>query len=216
MLTHDREQLHSSVESDWRTPPALYAALDRIFDFDIDAAASFGSSLERNWLGPGGLRPNALDVPTWYHLPCTDGDDDYWEAETFYANPPYSKQKYHETHDPSYLVSSWAEKCFQESLKGCTIVGLFPYAVQTDWFRRWVYGHLLDPEKVLANVGSADVGWGGHAADAVWKFPHRINFLRPDGSPAANAAVNHCVIVWRPPCGFVGHFVPTERYWTWK
>jgi len=211
MLEHDRQVLHGSTESDWRTPKELFAALDAIFEFDIDAAANEQNTLCSVWFGPGGRYPDALKQPYWMVGIADDQGGGYNDAQTVFVNPPYSKAAYRATKDPAYLVAAWAEKCYQESLKGLTIVGLFPYAVQTGWFRQWVYGQLFDP----ANVDSDDWGWSGHAADAIWKFPHRINFVRPDGTAAANAAINHCLCIWRPT-RFVGPFQPAERYFTYR
>jgi len=44
----------------WRTPRALFAALDAEFGFDLDLAADATNTLCRRWLGPGGLAEDAL------------------------------------------------------------------------------------------------------------------------------------------------------------
>jgi hypothetical protein len=191
---HDKAVIHSSDESNWRTPPELYAALRQEVDFGIDLAANEANRLELSWMGPGASYwENAL-IADWSML-----------QKPGFLNPPYSRKKYREAHDPAMLIENWARKAFNESERGFTTYGLFPFAPQTEWFRLYVMGHTQDGN-----------GWRGHAAMEVRRFPYRLSFLRPDGSPAQNAGVNSCVIIWRPDPGYVGPWVPTERYWSYK
>jgi len=60
------------------------------------------------------------------------------------------------------------------------------------------------------------VDWAGHAALDYWKMPHRVSFLQPDGSPSNNANVNTCIVHWGPNPGFVGPWVPSGRYWSYR
>jgi hypothetical protein len=60
------------------------------------------------------------------------------------------------------------------------------------------------------------VQWVGHAALDYWRIPHRVSFLQPDGTPSNNAGVNTCVIHWGPNPGFVGPWVPSGRYWSYR
>lgn len=203
MNPHDQAIIHSSSESDWRTPDACFAALHQEFRFDLDAAADAASTkVPQAWFGPGSpLAENALVTP-W----------DYagWGTRVF-LNPPFSRQKIREfrragRHDQArvYDIAEWAAKCWHESQKGSTIVGLFPFAPQTAWYRAYVYGH------------TQDGNWGGHAALQERRLPHRISFDRPDGGESANAGVNTAVIVWGPARGIVGPWTPWTCYWSWK
>ena len=187
MLAHDQKIIHSSVEANWRTPGLCFLALDRAFHFVYDLAADRESALCPKWLGPGGEAEDAL-VVDWTPL---------LHGEAGFLNPPYSKKE-------KQPIGPWLEKCWMESQKGCTIVGLIPFAPQTVHYTKYVYG--FDAEGV----------WSGHAAMEEWRLPHRISYLRPDGSPAGNAGVNSVVIVWRPNPGFVGPWTPATRYWSYR
>lgn len=194
MNKHDRTIIHSSVDWDWRTPLELYKRLYREFAFQTDAAADARNHLTPAYFfGPGSSIPDAL-LADWYKAPGP-----------FFLNPPYSRQRYRETGDPAMDIGEWARKCFIESERGCTVVGLFPFAPQTEWYRLYVMGHTQD--------GS---GWRGHAAMEEWRIPHRVCFLRPDGSKAGNAGVNSVILVWRPNPGFVGPWTPAVRYWDYR
>ena len=199
MHPHDQGIIHSSQESDWRTPPACFAALHDHFTFRVDGAANADATLCPRWYGPGSVyAENALEVP--------------WEpAGPIFLNPPFSREKERDLRKAGdregarcYAIAAWAEKCWLESQAGCTIVGLFPFAPQTDWYRKYVYGH--------TKAG----GWSGHAAREERRLPHRISFLRPDGSPAGNAGVNTAVIVWGPRRGTIGPWQPWQTYWSWR
>ena len=224
MDVHDKQIIHSSDESNWRTPPELFEALDREVKFCIDLAANAQNYCTRNnqsddrhrWLGPGSgvSTPDALSVD-WTALVQSFNDlDDPRQLPPGFLNPPYSRKKYRATKDPAMLVENWARKAYEESIRGFTTYGLFPFAPQTGWFREFVYGHRYEQnimgERLAANE------WSGHAAMEVRRFPYRLSFLRPDGSPAQNAGVNSCVIIWKPNPGYVGPWVPTERYWSFK
>jgi phage N-6-adenine-methyltransferase len=189
----DKQIIHSSDESNWRTPPELFKKLNEEADFGIDLAADRANALCMLYLGPEGRVENALESE--WSVYKTRG----------FLNPPYSRKKYRETKDPAMLVENWARKAFNESERGFTTYGLFPFAPQTEWFRLYVMGHTQDGN-----------GWRGHAATEVRRFPYRLSFLRPDGSPAQNAGVNSCVIIWKPNPGYVGPWMPVERYWSFK
>jgi len=189
MLTHDRQIIHSSSESDWRTPPECFQALDRVFHFTLDAAANQDDHCCPRWLGPGGVQEDALGVGVMW-------------TGTVFLNPPYSRKR-------KLPIAPWVRACWQftrglyewEKLENLpTIVAILPFAPQTDWYRQYVYGHTAL----------------GHPAMEEWRLPHRISFLRPDGSPASNAGVNSVIIVWRPNPGFVGPWQPAVRYWSYR
>lgn len=210
--THDMAVIHSSAESDWRTPLACYQALHEEFSFAIDLAADDRSRLCYLYFGPGsGLGEDALAAD--------------WVAELAggwgFLNPPYSRQKakaWPGRIDPvsglpalnPYRIEHWLEKCWTESQRGAKIVGLFPFAPQTEWYRRYVYGH------VLTSDNPASTGWSGHAAIQERRLPHRISFLTPDGPESNNAGVNTAVIVWQPTRRFVGPWTPQTLYWSYR
>lgn len=214
--------MHSSIEPGWRTPPRCFEALDREFNFSMDAAACKDDTFCPIYCGPDRVGfEDGLGVD-WLGLSAGD---------TIFLNPPYSKTlsaayrcgkikidgAWHEhpvdlQKARGYQIESWAAKCWQESQRGCTIVGLFPFSPQTDWYREYVMGHGKG-----ADPGSARVEcWNGFAATEERRLSHRVSFLRPDGSPADNAGVNSVVIVWRPAPGIVGPWTPLNRYWSYR
>lgn len=167
MLDHDKRIIHSSVESNWRTPPDLFLALDNEFDFTLDAAADERSHLTPEWLGPGGRSPDALDPAV------------RWCGRIF-LNPPYSKKE-------KMPIEPWLKKCWLESLAGATIVALIPFSPQTEWYRQYVYGHGMMPPhcaveerrlpyrvSYLRPDGSPAGNAGVNTAIIVWKPTHRI------------------------------------------
>jgi hypothetical protein len=197
-VPHDQRIVHSSEDPNWRTAPELISRLnvEGVVDFDVDLAADFGSRICAEYFGPDHVNSTLRDALT---IP--------WHTSGFYRgwlNPPYSRARYRETHDPAMLVGNWAAKCWEESRAGFEVWGLFPYTPQTSWWRGFVEG--------IAGDGS----WMGHAAMEVRRFPHRLSFLRPDGSRAANAGVNHAVVIWKPNPGYLGPWQPVARYWTYR
>lgn len=112
---HIQRVMHSSSKSDWRTPFALYDALDQEFAFTLDVAAGAENALcDSYW----DVRCNGLTQP--------------W-TKTCFMNPPYSKKD----HLP---IDPWIDKAWRESQAGATIVGVLPFNPQTRWFRWYVMG----------------------------------------------------------------------------
>lgn len=227
MDPHSQAIIHGSFESDYRTPGDCYGLLYREHDFQVDAAADGASALCTHYLGPGSLHAeNALAVD-W----ATFG----WTR--FFLNPPFSKTLVNAYNTgrikidgrwvehvidrekaKAYDVANWAQKCWEESQKGATIVGIFPFSPQTDWYRQYVYGHqqLEDYKEVPTPNVLGGVGWLGHCAREERRLPHRISFLQPDGSPTGNAGVNSAIIVWKPNLGIVGPWQPHQFYWSYR
>lgn len=216
MDAHKQRLRQSSVECDWRTELAMVEKLRQRWPFDIDLAATNDNAVVtietddgpmNMYLGPDHPDPqyrDALRVP--------------WETlgRVGFLNPPFSLTQYSEglkakvdrSQLQYLLIQNWARAAWLASLSGFTTIGVFPYAPQTAWFRQYVMGHETDAK--------GRVGWSGHAALDYWKIPHRVSFLRPDGSPAANANVNTCIVEWGPNPGFVGPWVPSGRYWSYR
>ena len=190
---HTETVMHSSARSDWRTPPAMFKALDAEFSFKVDVAADADNHLSLFWYGPGSSYPDALQIP--------------WDpAAPLFINPPYDK---------THPVGPWVEKAWVESQRGCTVVGVLPFSPQTQWYRRWVMGQCAEPYEDLVDDDRGKL-WMGHAAMEERRLPHRVSFLLPDGSPAQNAPGNTVVVVWRPNYGLVGPWQPAVRYWSYR
>lgn len=226
MNPHDQRIIHSSEDPNWRTPRACYDALDREFFFEIDLAADAESCLHPDcWLGPGSpLGENAL-VADWMAVASKLS-----VLPSGFLNMPFSrmlaaayrtgriKREGVWVEHPidllkaqSYEIESWVQKCWEESQRGFTVAALVPFAPQTEWYRRYVYGHAP-----IEQQEGGYTGWSGHAAREERRLPHRISFLRPDGSPAANAGVNTAIIVWKPGTGIVGPWQPHQFYWSYR
>lgn len=219
MKDHNQRIVHSSENPNWRTPPVLYQALDQEFRFCLDAASDHVGCLARPggevycWLGPGSIHGEDALAVDWAALLTSvafDALDDPRDRPPIFLNPPYSRKvaaALKANGDPnheSYRIENWAHKCWLESQKGCTIVGLFPFAPQTEWYRWYVLGHTVDGD------------WSGHAAKEERRLPHRVSFLHPDGSKANNAGVNTAIIVWTPMTGAVGPWQPHSWYWSYR
>lgn len=236
MDPHKLAMRHSSKDATWRTPPAMVEKLLAVFPIEVDLAASDAASMiwlpnhpVDAYLGPGHHDPashDALQVD-W---------NDRWSCG--FLNPPYSislikalreelavrmlqnvlptEQGMIKAHYARLIaalrIDNWAQKAYEESLKGFTTIGVFPYAPQTKWFRRYVMGHI---QGEIAD-GKYPITWAGHAALDYWRIPHRVAYLRADGSSAGGANVNTCVIHWGPNPGFVGPWVPSGRFWSYR
>ena len=108
--------MFSSASQKWETPPPLVAQLNRVFDWDLDVAASRANVCE-NYLTTA---DNALDERTpWGRL--------NW------MNPPYGRSKT----KPSTTVKDWVHRAHIADLKGKSTVCLI--AARTDlWWHEWV------------------------------------------------------------------------------
>lgn len=224
---HDKAIIHGSVESKYRTSPDCFGLLNSEFRFATDLAADRASALCERYLGPeSNWADNAL-VISWA---------DYAHFGTQFLNPPFSKtlvnayntgrikvggawvdHEIDREKAKTYDIAEWAKKCWEESKLGATIVGIFPFAPQTDWYRQYVYGHGWDEAgKANENALPPHWDWSGHAAREERRLPHRISFLQPDGTPTGNAGVNSAIIVWKPNYGIVGPWQPWQCYWSYR
>lgn len=106
MKTNDREVIFSSKSTEWNTPRELFNNLNKIYHFNLDAAAT---------------KENALCEKHW-----TKEDDalvQRWEGNVF-CNPPYTR-----------AMSPWLKKAYQESkLDDGVKVLLLPSRTSNRWF----------------------------------------------------------------------------------
>lgn len=101
-----------SVE--WATPPAIYEALDREFEFTLDAAAAAS---------------NAKHVR--YVAKDTDALTIAWTGERVFCNPPYGLN-----------LGAWVGKGLEEaSDRGALVVMLLPARTDVSWFHDIVLPH---------------------------------------------------------------------------
>lgn len=99
-----------SKRSDWGTPPAIYHALDKEFDFTVDVAASPENAKHVKYVT---LDVDALRMP--------------WYGRVF-CNPPYGRK-----------LADWVKKARLECLERETIVVmLLPARTGNRWFHDYV------------------------------------------------------------------------------
>lgn len=98
----------------WRTPPALFLALQREFDFTLDAAADDGNA----------------HVDRFYDAE-RDALDQSWAGERVFCNPPYGRQ-----------LDRWLSKAASEAQEhGALVVMLLPARTGNRWFHRYCLPH---------------------------------------------------------------------------
>lgn len=98
----------------WRTPPALFLALDKEFDFTIDVAADDGNAVCDRYLDAD---VDALTEP--------------WGRERVFCNPPYGRE-----------LDRWLAKAILEAQEhGALVVMVLPARTGNAWFHRYVLRH---------------------------------------------------------------------------
>ncbi len=103
---------------DWETPLDFFHTLDRVYKFDLDVAADGVNHQTPLWLGPGGMRENALQCG-WY---VSDKPTVAW------CNPPYSASK------------KFIEKAiFEAEFHSVDTVMLLPARTDTKYFHELVW-----------------------------------------------------------------------------
>jgi len=133
MDDHTTEVLFSSMNRNWGTPQYLFDWLNKVYNFDYDAAANEDDTLCGDYLGS-----------------CLNID---WPKGIAYMNPPYGRSEqpckpgclkkkcvqrgYHIT---EYLpgTEDFVKKAYEQSLKGVIVVCLLPARTDTSWFHEYV------------------------------------------------------------------------------
>lgn len=113
--TWNRGQLFSTTgvegSGEWATPNDLFDAVNEEFGpFQLDGAAQAENAKVADFISP---EENSFTVD-WHE-----------RAKTIWLNPPYRE------------MEKWLEKCYRESLKGCTIVVLTFVRTDTKWWQNW-------------------------------------------------------------------------------
>lgn len=97
---------------EWRTPPELFAALNREFAFTLDAAAT---------------AENAL-CPMFF-TEEQDGLAQKWGRHRVFLNPPYGREVY-----------AWTRKAREAAASGAVVVALLPASTDLAWWHDDVLG----------------------------------------------------------------------------
>ncbi len=118
--------------TEWRTPPELFYALDRRYDFDYDPCASHGSALCAAYSTPGGTYVRSAGRPQPLLLSSDDGlHNRRWDDARVFMNPPYARGE----------IERWVEKAYRERNAAQIIVALLPAATDTRWFQTYILPH---------------------------------------------------------------------------
>ena len=161
------EVIHSSSDHTWRTPPDLFAEIDRDFRFELDAAALAPSALCADYFGPDHFDPARRDAFLAE-----------WPAAPVWLNPPYGRG-----------VGAWLDLAWRWSRRGSTVACLVMACTDTKWWHenaskadeiRLIAGRVRflrgDSGKAAsaAPKGSALVVFRPHVPDRGWPGGPRI------------------------------------------
>ncbi|GFO82012.1 MAG: DNA N-6-adenine-methyltransferase of bacteriophage [Methyloceanibacter sp.] len=138
----------SSRRIDWSTPDDLFADLNAIFHFDLDACAC----------------PSNAKCARFYTVD-EDALSQRWNG-TVWMNPPYGRQ-----------IGAFMKKAYEESLLGSTVVSLVPSRTDTSWWHRYVKRGQVVFLRGRLRFGGAETSapfpsaivifWGGRLGQAV-------------------------------------------------
>lgn len=106
-------ELNDDEKNSWRTDFRVFHALDKEFNFSMDAAASDKNNLCDIYLD---LIDNALSVD--WSLALTERKN-----KNVFVNPPYGRGK----------IKPFMAKCIEEKEKGVTSVMLVPGTLDANW-----------------------------------------------------------------------------------
>src|SRR5579875_1125348 len=101
--------MFSSLTPEWPTPDAVFQALDRRYQFTLDACATAENAKCERFFTP---EQNALQQD--------------WSGAVW-LNPPYGRQ-----------IGHWLKKAYESSQNGATVVCLVPSRTDAAWWHRWV------------------------------------------------------------------------------
>lgn len=97
----------TSAKTEWATPPDLFAQIDSVYHFTLDACA---------------LPENHKCEK--YFTPDVNGLTQDWSGNVVWLNPPYGKE-----------MVGWLKKALSETSKGVVTVALIPARTNTKWWR---------------------------------------------------------------------------------
>lgn len=99
--------LLSSKTPEWSTPQWLFNALDALYRFNLDPAATAENAKCKQ-----------------YFTKAENGLEQDWSGHSVFCNPPYGRE-----------IGKWVEKAFLEAQKPATkVVCLLPARTDTAWF----------------------------------------------------------------------------------
>ena len=111
--------LDADMKNSWGTDPIIFNAMDKEFNFSLDAAANDKNHKVANYLTK---ENNSLGVD-WYQN-ILDYEQAYDKNRfTAWINPPYGKG----------YIKKFMDKCIEEKEKGVTSVLLVPATLDAQW-----------------------------------------------------------------------------------
>lgn len=108
--------LDADMKNSWGTDPVIFKAMNKEFNFSLDAAANDKNHKVANYLTK---EDDSLNVD-WSENIRMYG---YTKYDTVWINPPYGKG----------FIKSFMQKCIKEKAKGVTSVLLVPATLDAQW-----------------------------------------------------------------------------------
>lgn len=166
-----------TAKDEWQTPPDLFKKLDDEFHFTVDVAASEKNSKCNRFID------KYLDALTReYGWAIYEVTKDFMASRinsVCWMNPPYSKPN----------LYNFCKKAYEESQKGCVVVGLLPCDCSTKWWSEFVM-----------------------KADEIRFLSRRVRFINPDtGKPGGSPTFGSVIVVWRDK----PKYAPKVSMWSW-
>ena len=148
------------ANDEWQTPQDLFDKLDEEFDFDLDVAST--NTNNKCLCAFYYCKPwwqDALKAEKWYIPEGTN-------KPTCWMNPPYSRGN----------IDKFVKKAYEESQKGCTVVGLLPLR-SASWFHKYVM-----------------------KAHEIRFLTRRVKFIDPETGKQTKGSPNFdsIIVVWKP------------------
>ena len=101
---------YSSKSNEWETPKYIFDFYNKIYNFNLDAAATKDNALCKNYFTK---EDNSLNL-------------DWSKFKFIWCNPPYGRE-----------IGKFIKKGYEESLKDCIVVFLIPARVDTKWWHEY-------------------------------------------------------------------------------
>ena len=137
---------------EWRTPPELFAALDREFHFDLDPCSSHENALTER-----------------HFTEAEDGRLEDWGTSRVFMNPPYGRAIY-----------AWTRKARQAAAAGALVVALLPASTDTAWWHEDVLAGGAEVRYIRGRVPFLDAdGRTPPEGSGRVMFPSAIVIWRP-------------------------------------
>ena len=105
--------LDADMKNSWGTDPVIFNALDKEFNFSLDAAASEKNHKCKMYMTK---ENNSLDQPWAWYLKDS-------ESQSVWVNPPYGRG----------MIKAFMDKCVEQKGLGVTSVLLVPATLDAQW-----------------------------------------------------------------------------------